>query len=168
MTFCSPINDLSISQASFGYHLICITKAQVCTAEIRSSQDFGDAANVFGDKRNRFGAVEVFLPLSGHELAGLRRQRHHRDRGGDSCRTKSIHQQWTTAVWQCHRPFKITSDGAGGWNFYIDGTNVANIPSSSAGMPTANTPMLYVVETDAQSGDTAQLFIHSMQWWSAF
>jgi|HubBroStandDraft_2_1064218.scaffolds.fasta_scaffold04508_2 hypothetical protein len=64
--------------------------------------------------------------------------------------------------------FKITSDGAGGWNFYIDGTKVANIPSGSPGMPAANTQMLYVMETDAQSGDTSQLFIHSMQWWSTF
>jgi hypothetical protein len=63
-----------------------------------------------------------------------------------------------------HRPVKITSDGSGGWNFYIDGTKVVNIPSGSVGMPPANTQMLYVMETDAQSGDTSQLFIHSMQW----
>src|SRR5580692_6518031 len=59
--------------------------------------------------------------------------------------------------------FKITHDGAGGWNFYIDGTKVANIPSGSAGMQVFNTQMLYVMETDAQSSDTSQLFIHSMQ-----
>src|SRR5271156_3990532 len=64
--------------------------------------------------------------------------------------------------------FKITQDGAGGWNFYIDGTKVANIPSGSAGMPAATTQMLYVMESDAQSSYTSQLFIHSMQWWSLY
>jgi hypothetical protein len=45
---------------------------------------------------------------------------------------------------------------------------VANIPSGSAGMPGANTQMLYIMETDAQSSYTSQLFIHSMQWWSVY
>jgi hypothetical protein len=64
--------------------------------------------------------------------------------------------------------FKITQDRAGGWNFYIDGTKVANIPSGSAGMPAASAQMLYVMESDAQSSYTSQLFIHSMQWWSVY
>lgn len=64
--------------------------------------------------------------------------------------------------------FKITQDGAGGWNFYIDGTKVANIPIGSAGMPAASAQMLYVMESDAQSSYTSQLFIHSMQWWSVY
>jgi hypothetical protein len=79
-----------------------------------------------------------------------------------------LHHQRTSTIRQCHRPVKITSNGSGGWNFYIDGTKVANIPSGSVGMPPANTQMLYVKETDAQSDDTSQLFIHSMQWWTAF
>jgi hypothetical protein len=62
----------------------------------------------------------------------------------------------------------ITQDRAGGWNFYIDGTKVANIPSGSAGMPAASAQMLYVMESDAQSSYTSQLFIHSMQWWSVY
>jgi len=64
--------------------------------------------------------------------------------------------------------FKITQDGSGGWNFYIDGTKVANIPAGSAGLPTLNQQMIYVMETDAQSTYTSQLFIHSMQWWSVY
>jgi hypothetical protein len=64
--------------------------------------------------------------------------------------------------------FKITADGSGGFNFYIDGTKVANIPSGSTGLPTGSTQMLYVMETDAQSSYTSQLFIHSMQWWSVY
>lgn len=63
--------------------------------------------------------------------------------------------------------FKITADGFGGWNFYIDGTLVANIPTGSTGMPTSTTQMLFTMEVDSAS-TTANLYVNSMQWWSNF
>ena len=41
-----------------------------------------------------------------HQLAGIRRQRFRTDRGGHGRRTESLHQQWTSAVWRCHRPIQ--------------------------------------------------------------
>lgn len=64
--------------------------------------------------------------------------------------------------------FKISADGSGGWNFYIDGTLVANIPTGSTGLPPGATLMNYMMETDSQATFSSQLYINSMQWWTAF
>ena len=63
--------------------------------------------------------------------------------------------------------FKITPDGTGGWNFYIDGTLVANIPTGSTGLPVSATQMQWAMEIDSAS-NTANLYVNSMQWWSTF
>jgi hypothetical protein len=64
--------------------------------------------------------------------------------------------------------FKFAADGSGGWNFYIDGTLVANIPTGSTGMPAGTTTMTYMMECDAQATYESQLYVHSMQWWSKY
>jgi hypothetical protein len=61
--------------------------------------------------------------------------------------------------------FKIARDGTGGWNFYIDGVLVANIPTGSTGMPVSTQLMAWIAEVDSGS-TTANLYLNAMQWWS--
>lgn len=63
--------------------------------------------------------------------------------------------------------FKITQDGSGGWNFSIDSTVLANIPTGSAGMPSNTTLMNWMLDVDSGS-TTANLYLNSMQWWSVY
>lgn len=44
--------------------------------------------------------------------------------------------------------FAIQTDGSGGWNFYIDGTKVANIPSSGR-VPASTVQMGDLIQIDA-------------------
>lgn len=64
--------------------------------------------------------------------------------------------------------FKFSQDGSGGWNFYINGTLVANIPASATGMPSSTANMYYMMECDALATYTARLYVHAMQWWSVY
>jgi hypothetical protein len=64
--------------------------------------------------------------------------------------------------------FRFAADGSGGWNFHINGSLVANTTSGSTGMPSGDTAMTCMMETDAQMGDESQLYVHSMKWWSKY
>lgn len=63
--------------------------------------------------------------------------------------------------------FKITPDGSGGINFYIDGSLVANIASGATGLP-ANTdimsPILHI--DNSNSGNNHKLLFNYFGWWA--
>jgi hypothetical protein len=63
--------------------------------------------------------------------------------------------------------FKITRDGSGGFNFSIDGTIAANIPSGSAGMPASTSQMgdLVQIDGDGVTGAAVTLDLVSMSCW---
>ncbi len=63
--------------------------------------------------------------------------------------------------------FKITRDGSGGFNFSIDGTIAANIPSGSAGMPASTSQMgdLIQIDADGVTGAAVTLDLVSMSCW---
>lgn len=63
--------------------------------------------------------------------------------------------------------WKITQDGTGGWNFYIDGFLVANIPTGSTGMPSGTTFMYWAMDIDSAT-TTVDIYLNSMQWWSIY
>jgi hypothetical protein len=63
--------------------------------------------------------------------------------------------------------FKIAADGSGGFNFFIDGSNVANIPSGATGMPTSTAAMgdLIQIDADGVTGAAVTLDLVSMSCW---
>ncbi len=63
--------------------------------------------------------------------------------------------------------FKIAQDGAGGWNYSIDGTLVANIPTGSTGIPPSSSAMgdLIQIDADGVTGAAVTLDLASMQMW---
>jgi hypothetical protein len=62
--------------------------------------------------------------------------------------------------------FAIKPDGSGGWDFFIDGTNVANIPSGSSGLPSSGglTPGLFIDHSN--SGNNSTLNFNYFGWWA--
>lgn len=67
--------------------------------------------------------------------------------------------------------FAIQPDGSGGFNFYIDGTKVANIPFSSGNIPPASSGLmgdLIQIDADGVSGAAVALYIVSMQMWYVY
>jgi hypothetical protein len=62
--------------------------------------------------------------------------------------------------------FTIKPDGSGGWNFLIDGTQVANIPSGSSGLPSASQFMTPVLFVDGSNGGSPSLIWNYFGWWA--
>jgi hypothetical protein len=63
--------------------------------------------------------------------------------------------------------FKIAQDGSGGFNYSIDGTVVANIPSSASGFPASTFVMgdLIQIDADGVTGAAVTLDLVGMQMW---
>jgi hypothetical protein len=65
--------------------------------------------------------------------------------------------------------FAIQADGSGGFNFYIDGTLVANIPSSGhLPGPTVQMGDLIQIDADGVTGASVSLRLVSMQQWYTY